>query len=287
MHPNTFIEQLWRGTETDSVFVAMRFSAEYESRFYEVFRPAIEAVQYQGKALKAVRVDESQTGDSILTEIIRGICESRLVLADVSDLSKSPSDPEAHRNGNVMYELGLAHAVKSPAKVLVVRDDSKRLLFDVSSIPHITLDFASQSVARERITRLLADRLRESESIEDIRLRAIVDGITQPEFVVLMNLHTSGKSDPLDLTVPTSRGRVLPMDTRHALQTLRDAGLIRSHLKRDPPGVLYSLTERGKRAVVAVARAWPRAPSPAAGANPSATVAQSDAPVDPAPGNGT
>ncbi len=255
MHPNSFIEQLWRGTEVDRVFVAMSFAPRYESRYNDVFRPSIEAVTYRGRSLTASRVDESQTGDSILTEIIRGICEARLVLADVSDLSDGYPGAEPMRNGNVMYELGLAHAVKSPGKVLIVRDDSKRLLFDVSSIPHAVVDFTSIDGARDQIARLLRDRLREFETIDDLKLRAFIESISDTEASVLLRLYNSGKSEPIDLRIASGTEKTLPLPVRDAVHNLRDIGLIRSHFVRDPFFVLYSLTERGQRACITLGRA--------------------------------
>lgn len=255
MHPNTFIEQLWRGVETDRVFVAMSFAPQYDARFHDVFRPAIEAVRYRGRPLTASRVDESQTGDSIVTEIVRGICEARLVLADVSDLLGDSAAVEPVRNGNVMYELGLAHAVKSPGKVLIVRDDSKRLLFDLSSIPHVVVDFTSIETARARVTGLLSDRLREFETIDDLKLRTFIDSISHTELSVLVRLFNSGKIEPVDLTVASGSGKVLPLPVRDAIHILRDAGFVRSHIAQNPVTVLYSLTERGQRACLMLGRA--------------------------------
>ena len=131
MHPHTFIDQLWNGQEIDEVFVAMSFHELFTERFEKVFRPAIESIKVNDVALRAIRVDESKTGDSIITDIIRGIAQARVVLADVSSFGSSADGYNAHRNGNVMYELGLAHAVKSPSKVVIVRDDKDKLLFDV------------------------------------------------------------------------------------------------------------------------------------------------------------
>ena len=134
MHPNAFIQRLWRGAETETVFVAMSFAQAYQERFDLIFRPAIESLRSKGKPLAPVRVDDSRSGDSIITDVVRGICESRLVLADVSDIS-TVGAPQPIRNANVMYELGLAHAAKSPAKVVIVRDDSRPLLFDCIPSP--------------------------------------------------------------------------------------------------------------------------------------------------------
>jgi len=249
MHPNTFIEQLWQGAESDRVFVAMQFGEDFDVRYNHVLRPAIEAVQYRGKPLVPTRVDESRTGDSILTEIIRGVCEARLVLVDVSDISNDPSASSTPiRNGNVMYELGLAHAVKSPAKVLIVRDDSKKLLFDVSSIPHHIVNFTDTAKAKAEITKLLVDRLQESEAIDDIKLRAVIDTVSEAEVAVLLQLFKASSSPGVDLTIDSSGKRIMPLNTSAAVRSLVGHGLVRSHLKLNPFKTLYSLTDRGTRA---------------------------------------
>ena len=84
MHPNVYLRTFWRSSFRQSVFVAMSFAELYHPRYKEIIEPAIEAVTHRGDRLKAVRVDLSKTGDSILTDIIDGIAHSRLVLADVS-----------------------------------------------------------------------------------------------------------------------------------------------------------------------------------------------------------
>lgn len=258
MHPNTFLDQLWNGQETDTVFVAMSFADRYSHRFQNVFRPAIEGVRHLGSSMRVTRVDESQSGDSIITEIVRGIAESRLVLVDISDISDGSIGAEPVRNGNVMYELGLAHAVKSPAKVAIVRDDSKKLLFDVSSIPHAVVDFSSDETARATITRLLSDRLRECEAVEDIKLRRFVESVSVPEIALLVTLFNATPEAPLDVGVETSTGRVIPLAVGDAIRSLREVGLIRSHMIPGPSlSVRYSLTERGKKACLTMVRSIP------------------------------
>lgn len=254
MHPNSFIEQLWKGDETNEVFIAMSYALRYKSRYIDVFQPAIEAVKYRKSPLRANKVDESKTGDSILTEIVRGICQARLVIADVSDLSESHLNPEPLRSGNVMYELGLAHAVKSPAKVVIVRDDSNKILFDLSSIPHTIINFSSKVEARNIIISLLADRLREAEKLDDLKLRAFMETISQDELVVLLRLWNNGQAESIDLATNTNNQKLIPLSVRHAFINLRDAGLARSHLTNKPFSVMYSLTERGQRACLMLGR---------------------------------
>lgn len=248
MHPNTFIEQLWQGEEVDEVFVAMGFQSKYDARFDKVFRPAIESIRVNGVPLRANRVDESKTGDSIITEIIRGIAQSRVVLADISALETSLPTPDIYRNGNVMYELGIAHAVKSPAKVVVIRDDREKLLFDVSSIPHNTIDFSSAEAAKKAIADLIADRIEESDRIIDIKLRSFLSTMTPDELNLLERLATCPPGKVMDLTIQFSSGvRLTPLPTNAGLVGLRSACIAQAHHILESPVPLYSLTERGRR----------------------------------------
>ena len=61
--------------------------------------------------VKPLRVDLSKTGDiSILTDIMDGIAHSEMFLADISSTGYDSKTAEPYRNGNVMYEVGLAVA---------------------------------------------------------------------------------------------------------------------------------------------------------------------------------
>jgi hypothetical protein len=248
MHPNVFIEQLWAGEEADEVFVAMPFDDRYHDRFEQVFRPAIESVRVGDTPLHAVRVDESKSGDSIISEIIRGIAQSILVLVDVSVVSQVSDGSQVFRNGNVMYELGLAHAVKSPAKVLVVRDDRARLLFDVTTIPHYTIEFAEPDSARRRVAELIADRIREGERIADIKLRNFTATLTPHEYEVLKRLADCPVGHVARLTEDVAGRRILPIPTHEGLCGLRAAGLARATFVEGCPDPCYSLTRRGRQA---------------------------------------
>lgn len=263
MHPNTFISQLWSGEELDEVFVAMSFSPQYQSRFDQVFRPAIERVLVNGKALRATRVDESKSGDSIITDIVRGIAQARVVVADISALAKPPAYAEVFRNGNVMYELGLAHAVKSPAQVIVLRDDREKLLFDVSSIPHTTIDFTDVDDAKSTITRLLCDRIEEGDKVVDIKLRSFLASMTPDELGVLERLATCPQDKCMDLTIQVSGHQLTPMPTNAGLIGLRSAGLVRAHHFQESNVPLYSLTARGRKTCSLLGIAPPKPYEPA------------------------
>ena len=73
MHPNAFLKTFWRNHVLDQVFVAMSFADKHKSRYADVIRPAIEDESFSGLKLSAHRVDNSKTGDCLLTSIIDGI----------------------------------------------------------------------------------------------------------------------------------------------------------------------------------------------------------------------
>jgi hypothetical protein len=120
---------LYPATPRDNrVFVAMSFDARLNARWSDVIEPALSSVQFRGNALSPYRVDTRQIGDSILTEIVQGVAQSRLVFVDITSLDELNSTPI--RNGNVMYELGIAHAARLPEEILVFRSDDHPLPFD-------------------------------------------------------------------------------------------------------------------------------------------------------------
>jgi len=181
MHPNTYLRTFWRTTFTNSVFVAMSFAEPYKNRFEEIIQPAIESTKYRGQNLKANRVDLSKTGDSILSDIIDGIAHSVMVLADVSVLGYDSKTGHSYRNGNVMYEVGLALACRQSSEVLLIRDDNDRFLFDVSTVPHKHIDFANLENARDLLKDEIENRLKEIDRIRDARIRLAVSTLTVNE----------------------------------------------------------------------------------------------------------
>ncbi len=247
MHPNTFLDQIWRGEETDEVFVAMSFHSRFDDRFNTVFKAAIESIRVNDIRLRANRVDESKSGDSIITDIIKGISQARIVLADISATVTRAETGDVHRNGNVMYELGLAHAVKSPAQVVIVRDDREKLLFDISSIPHATVDFTDETGAKKVVANLVADRLREDERIIDIKLRNFLSTMTPGELHLLERLATCPPGKIMQLDTEIAGIRITPIPTNTALIGLRGTAAVQAHHIAESPTPLYSLSSRGRR----------------------------------------
>lgn len=190
MFPNSFLKNYWRLEHRDIVFVAMPFDDVHDARYENVFCPAITGLKSEGILLKPYRVDISQTGDSILTDIVDGIAHCRLFLADISTVGNDAKTSDPYRNGNVMYEVGLALACRSSAETLLVKDDQESSLFDVSVIPTQTINFTEVPAATEALQSALRDRLREQKLIADARVTIAKSQISSEEFI---ELHYAAK----------------------------------------------------------------------------------------------
>jgi hypothetical protein len=132
MYPNNYLNLFPPFPRNNTVFVAMSFADQFDYRWKNVIEPAISSLHVNGIALNAERVDARTIGDSILTEILMHIGNARLIFADITTIGHLNS--HAIRNGNVMYEVGIAHAVRLPEEVVLFRSDTDPLLFDVTNV---------------------------------------------------------------------------------------------------------------------------------------------------------
>ncbi|MFH0796965.1 MAG: hypothetical protein V2A65_07920 [Candidatus Omnitrophota bacterium] len=101
---------------SQTAFVIMQFSPEFDDLYREVIKPTCEAFGYTVK-----RADDMYTSNLIIQDITRSISEASLVIADVT-----PNNP------NVYYEIGYSHAIR---KKTVMLCDKKResLPFDIAA----------------------------------------------------------------------------------------------------------------------------------------------------------
>ena len=188
VHPQVFLKTFWRLELLPRVFVAMDFGAEYQRRYDQVIAPAICQTEANGRTLQPYRVDLSKSGDSILTDIIEGIAHSQMVLADVSTIGADSKTGKRYRNGNVMYEVGLALACRHPSEVLLIRDDEDRFLFDVSTIFHKKIDFTDTHKAIIDIRDELRARLKEQRYINDARVQLAITALSGGEINLLKDM---------------------------------------------------------------------------------------------------
>ena len=132
MYPSQYFNLFPPFPRENKVFVAMSFHPMFNKRWESVIAPAIKRVERNNVPLQPYRVDIRRVSDSILTEILTGISRSLVIFADITSLGKFENKPA--RNSNVMYEVGLAHAIRLTEEVILFRSDNDELLFDVANI---------------------------------------------------------------------------------------------------------------------------------------------------------
>lgn len=145
------------------VFVSIPFAKRFDYRWDNIFKPAINEC-----GLKPYRLKEKVGGDSIPFEILDGIGRSKLILVDISNefQDKNIGFP----NSNVMYELGIAHSIRLPEEVIIVRDKNSCQIQSPFDIRHIRWnEFSEKSVSKSKvlIKNLLKNAIKEVDLTKD------------------------------------------------------------------------------------------------------------------------
>ena len=154
----------------------MSFDDRFQARWENVISPAIRNVEVNDTPLEPDRVDSRRIGDSILTEILGGVTNDRLIFADVTTLTNVDGRPI--RNGNVMYEIGLAHAVRLPEEVLIFRSDTDQLLFDVANVRVNSYDpDGDPAHARSQISDAIVESLKELDLKRNLAVKSAAQSL--------------------------------------------------------------------------------------------------------------
>jgi len=128
-------------TEESTVFVVSEFSNPYDELYNEVIKKICN--EYN---LKAIRADEFTNTGLIISDIIKYIVESKIVIAEIS-----PNNP------NVYYEVGYAHALNKPT--ILLAEKTTKLPFDVSPFRVLFYEnsIAGRSKIEEGLKKLIKD----------------------------------------------------------------------------------------------------------------------------------
>jgi len=110
----------------------MPFHDEFQIIWEQAIKPAVEELPHNGIKLSANRVDTTLLSGNVVQSILDGIAHARLVFVDVSVAKKGSW--AGQRNGNVMYELGLAHAIRPETDLVIVKNDTGSINFDIANI---------------------------------------------------------------------------------------------------------------------------------------------------------
>jgi hypothetical protein len=110
------------GEVTNACFVVMPFASLFEREYSRVIKLAVESA-----GLECIRGDEIYSEQSIVQDIWKSLRTCRVVVAELSG-----------RNPNVMYEVGLAHALGKPIILLTRNQDD--VPFDLKSLRYVYYD---------------------------------------------------------------------------------------------------------------------------------------------------
>ena len=116
------------------LFVAMKFDDSLD--------PVLGVIKAAGHSLNVPvsRLDEQPITGSIISHIRSQIDEAEVVVAVITD-----------ENGNVYYEIGLAHCRKKP--VVILTPDPKSLKFDLRDHRAIKFDPKHPELIRDELVR--------------------------------------------------------------------------------------------------------------------------------------
>jgi hypothetical protein len=215
MYPADILNLFPPFAHTNKVFIAMSFDRRFDSTWERVFRPAAKAVSLNGSPLFAFRVSLTRKSDSMITEIVQNIAESRLILSDVSTTGwhrSGPARPRPIRNSNVMYELGIAHASRLPEEVVIVRADNDPLDFDIAGVRVHQYPAADFKAARAVIEGLLRDALASIDQRRSIAVKKALQSLDPAMYAILQELgeieHPNMNSMPAVIALTERLGAI-------------------------------------------------------------------------------
>jgi len=107
---------------TDTCFVVMPFHSLFDSEYERVIQPAIRET-----GLECVRGNEIYSEANIVQDIWRSLRQARVIVAELSG-----------RNPNVLYEVGLAHAIGKP--IVLLTRNQEDVPFDLRALRYLYYD---------------------------------------------------------------------------------------------------------------------------------------------------
>lgn len=242
MYPNTYMSLFPPFPRDNRVFVAMSFHPRFDERWHNVIVPAVRRVKVAGTALEPYRVDLRKASDSVLTEILEGISRCRFFLADITVIGEL--DGHSVRNGNVLYEVGLAHSTRLPEEVALLRSDKKELLFDVMNIRVLEYDpDGDPSAAQDLVVDAIVQSLKELDLRKSLSVKRVAESLDADSWDLIFVAHSEGivYHPP---AIKTMRDALGDATRRHAIDRLLETGALRAEIVKLTSELLSNGTDR-------------------------------------------
>ncbi len=232
MYPASFFELFPPFPRDKKVFVAMSFDERFQLRWQDVLVPAVSSIKIGGEALEAVRVDVRRISDSVVTEILQGISRHLIVLADVTTIAHVGD--QAIRNANVLYEVGIAHAIRLPEEVILFRSDRDELIFDITNIRVNSYEpDDNPEAAKKLVTDCIDSALKEVDLKRHLAVGRAVESLDFTSWFILVEAQdAAGVNHPVMRTMGQALGNA---DRSRAISRLLDLGAIKTEYRRITP----------------------------------------------------
>ncbi|MDW7695902.1 hypothetical protein R9C00_25520 [Flammeovirgaceae bacterium SG7u.111] len=120
-----------------SIFVIMPFTTPLTDIYINIIKPSVENNEM---GLVCQRADDFKTNKSIMQDIWKGICEAKVIIADLTEL-----------NPNVMYELGIAHTVGKETILIYQKQEDKEVNFPFD-LAHIRrIEYTDSAIGAKKL----------------------------------------------------------------------------------------------------------------------------------------
>jgi hypothetical protein len=239
MHPNTFFRTLFSPSKRDEVFVIMSFAKEFEERWQHIIEPLIR----EDLHLKPNCVDYNRSGETVIHDMMDGIAHSRLVLTEIT--SSQMTDAVGHilpqRNGNVMWELGVAHMMRMPNEVIIIRSDMDRTIFDLTQYRAFDYDPEDFAASRSMLKTLMEDRLKAIDQTKSYHVKECAQSLDLQSWMILLQACGTGKVRPL--AVKTIGDALIGVRIIPAISRLLEMGVLSTAFTQVTVEILQSSIE--------------------------------------------
>lgn len=232
MYPRQYFDLWHPDINEDMVFVGMSFNPDESWRWHDIIRPAIVLAGFM-----PLRVDEPTISDSILIDILAGIASAKLLVIDIS------SDSTGMRNGNVMYELGLAHATRHADEVIIIRSDQQHIIFDIAQVRVHSYDASNPRQAMEHLAGLVRER---AEAVQRTKALVLHKTVSLLDEICLGFLSAHAEMDLFSAKNPERAYEPESVEGRAAVRRLLELGTIRLVWEKESKKYAFTWTSLGR-----------------------------------------
>lgn len=211
MYPKHFFERFWESEQKNQIFVGTAFDDTLNARFSTIDSTAKE-LGFE----KAFRVGLDKEANSIHDIIFDAIANSKMLIFDISDDSR-----KGHINQNVVYELGIAHAIREPSDIIIIRkktNEKCELPFDIQGV---NVNFFDNDLTADYLKIIIKTAMENQEWHKSKRVHVAAESLDENGLMLMSNI---GKR-PNGLNHFNSDG--LSIRQKDSLLRLIDLGIIK------------------------------------------------------------